>query len=405
MRKKITQTKISLPDFSKSEYWSGSEYHAYIRQARNYYYENYKDVDLIKYIWTWMDQQGYTDHQIGNAKKCGNSNLLGVVAGINCKLLLDGMPDFHEKHAEYWQTLTGTTSELKPVSHTLFAMIEKAIVCGARIAHEKETFSKKSTAQDRTLCQAKDAAIAIDEWLQSYKDSDWDIDNFNFKSHFTKFKLETPHLRMIKSFYQSEFDRFDKLVNAKPTDSMTADEADELSQLKESYENLSTAQIKKFHKALLRILTETEEFHKLNTKVSKQTKLKQIEKAVAKLKYLPNDAKYGLTSVKPSAILGAKTLWVYNTKTRKIGCYVAEDRDPDGFTQDGLGLKGSSVIGFNNADSLQKTVRNHNDVLPKISDCSSSQLKSLFDSIPTLDTRMNGKIDEHTLLLKVDKGA
>lgn len=402
MRKKVTQSKILLPDFNECEQLTGAEYHAYVRQARNFYYENYKESDLLKYIWSWMEQNGYSEQQIHNAKKNESTNLLGIVAGINCKLLLDGMPDYNEKHAEYWKTLMGTTSDLKPVSYSLHDMLEKAIACGENISEENDVTVKKTNKNDRILEQAKQAATAIDEWLLSYKDPTWDVDKFDLKNHFSNHKLGSSHVKLIRSFYQKEYNQFCKLVNDQ-SNNMSSDEIDELNQLKESYEMLSYDQIVNFHKALSRIIIETEKFSEIKSvpKISKKSKPQQIANAVSKLSYLAHDEKNNLTSVKPETIIGSERLWIYNTRTRKLGCYVAKIIDPKGLDRGGLTIKGSTIVGFSKEKSLQKTVKNPNELLINVNNYSSSEFDVLFESLTTLDSRMNGKIDKYTLLLKV----
>ena len=50
---------------------------------------------------------------------------------------------------------------------------------------------------------------------------------------------------------------------------------------------------------------------------------------------------------------------MFNIKTRKIGKYVATNIDPKGMQRQGSGLsvKGTSIIGYNETESIQKTLR------------------------------------------------
>lgn len=54
-----------------------------------------------------------------------------------------------------------------------------------------------------------------------------------------------------------------------------------------------------------------------------------------------------LVSINPVDIVGAKELWVYNIKSRKLGKYVAEEYKE-------LSVKGTSITGFNESQSIQK---------------------------------------------------
>ena len=84
--------------------------------------------------------------------------------------------------------------------------------------------------------------------------------------------------------------------------------------------------------------------------------LRVLSKLVEKLKYLKTDDKFKIASVQPDQIIGASELWVFNTKTRKLGKYIAKNIDPKGLGRDGSGLsvKGTTIIGFDETTSIQK---------------------------------------------------
>jgi hypothetical protein len=92
--------------------------------------------------------------------------------------------------------------------------------------------------------------------------------------------------------------------------------------------------------------------------------------------------------------LGAKELWVYNTKNRKIGRYVAKEYGD-------LGVKGASIINFDENLSIQKTVRKPEDKLKEFKAAGKVALRKFLDDINATDTKMNGRINEETILLKV----
>jgi len=60
------------------------------------------------------------------------------------------------------------------------------------------------------------------------------------------------------------------------------------------------------------------------------------------------DEKLLLKSIDATEIIYAEQLWVYNTKTRKLGHYKAKVLDPRGLSRPGTGLtvKGTSIKGF-----------------------------------------------------------
>jgi hypothetical protein len=89
-----------------------------------------------------------------------------------------------------------------------------------------------------------------------------------------------------------------------------------------------------------------------------------------------------------------KELWVYNTKTRKLGKYVAAEFHD-------LGVKGTTITGFDEAKSVQKTLRKPADQLKEFKAAGKVALRKFLDEINAVDTKMNGRINEETVLLKV----
>jgi hypothetical protein len=132
-------------------------------------------------------------------------------------------------------------------------------------------------------------------------------------------------------------------------------------------------------------------------KVNRKPKAKKAvpaEKIVAKLKYKKADEPLKLVSINPADILGAKELWTYNTKSRKLGQYVAGE-----FTD--LGVKGTTIIGFDENKSIQKTLRKPIDQLKEFKAAGKVALRKFLEDINAVDTKMNGRINEEILLLKV----
>jgi len=132
-------------------------------------------------------------------------------------------------------------------------------------------------------------------------------------------------------------------------------------------------------------------------KINRKPKAKKAvpaEKIVAKLKYKKADEPLKLVSINPADILGAKELWTYNTKSRKLGKYIASE-----FAD--LGIKGTSIINFDENKSVQKTLRKPIDQLKEFKAAGKVALRKFLDDINAVDTKMNGRINEEIMLLKV----
>ena len=133
------------------------------------------------------------------------------------------------------------------------------------------------------------------------------------------------------------------------------------------------------------------------SKINRKPRAKKVvpaDKVVSKLKYKKTDEPLKLVSINPADIIGSKELWVYNTKTRKLGKYVAAD-----FSE--LGVKGASITGFSEMLSVQKTLRKPVDQLKEFKAAGKVVLRKFLDEIKAVDIKLNGRINEETILLKV----
>ena len=203
-----------------------------------------------------------------------------------------------------------------------------------------------------------------------------------------------------------DYDELEKMPTAAKLKKMDDIEADLWSQLKEGYAHIKKADIKSYRDAIsnlrqaLDFLIETAKV----TRKPRKTKPKSATKLVEKLKYLKVDDKFKLTSVAPETVIGANELWVFNIKTRKIGKYIASNIDPKGMGRDGTGLsvKGTTIIGFDTTQSIQKTLRKPEEKLKEFKDAGKVKLRTYLEDINAVDIKLNGRINPDTVLLKVN---
>ena len=65
-----------------------------------------------------------------------------------------------------------------------------------------------------------------------------------------------------------------------------------------------------------------------------------------------------------------------------------------------LGVKGTTITGFSETLSICKTVRKPEEKLKEFKSAGKVQLRKFLEDINATDTRMNGRINEETILLK-----
>ncbi len=126
------------------------------------------------------------------------------------------------------------------------------------------------------------------------------------------------------------------------------------------------------------------------------------ENMIKKLKFQTNCPELGVASVHPEELIWSNEIWVYNTKTRKVGVYRASSPDPRNLKREGAGLsvKGTTILDFDPDTSMQKTLRKPKEQISNWTGNARTKFAKAFDEVKTTDTKLNGRINEHTLLLK-----
>jgi hypothetical protein len=127
----------------------------------------------------------------------------------------------------------------------------------------------------------------------------------------------------------------------------------------------------------------------------KVVKAPSIDKQVAKIKYKKEDSDFKVVSIQPAQIIGKTRLYVFNTKYRRLTEYVTFD--PKGFI-----INGTTIKNFDKETSRTITLRKPLDILPEVARCTPRQLTKLLDGIKTKPATPNGRINEDTILLRVE---
>ena len=243
------------------------------------------------------------------------------------------------------------------------------------------------TIQERVRESAMRMTEEIEDAIDSFQTDPEAFDPKAFKMlNLLKGKeVKAAHARIIKTFYERDLAELEELASGK---------GDE--QLREAYSHRSKKQIRNlitFYQEIMSACDMLAQEAKVNRKPRK-TKAVPKEKLVAKLKFMKSNEPLKLVSVNPTDIIGAVELWVYNTKNRKLGRYVASEFNT-------LGVKGTSLTGFDEFKSVCKTLRKPEDKLKEFKAAGKVQLRKFLDDINATDTKMNGRLNEEIILLKV----
>ncbi len=119
-------------------------------------------------------------------------------------------------------------------------------------------------------------------------------------------------------------------------------------------------------------------------------------KLVQKLNYMKQDDSIGMVSINPEAIIGAKSILIFNTTTRKFGIFHAKDHT-------GLSVKGTTLLNYDETKSVSKTIRKPTEQLPQLISASLARVSVLMKDIKAVETQLKGRINEDILILKAFK--
>jgi len=358
--------------------WSTDQFLRHFRNSMDYYRLETNGRDLKPKVINWMSANGYTKDQI-KAFKDTKDFRCSLTMGSIAANLLRGMPavrsDFNEgRNTAQW----------------LGAQISKIIEEGKNDYEPEVTEDKNPTIvmsiQDRVREATYPMTEEIEDAIESFSQDPEAFDPKAFKVlNLLKGKqAKAAHARIIRDFYKRQYDEYVELQEGK------------CEQLKEGYNHLTKVQVKKivaFYHEIVSACDMLMQEAKVNKK-PRAKKAKPAEKIVEKMKYCKSNEPLKLVSISPTNILGAKELWIFNTKTRKLGKYIAAEY------QD-LGVKGTSITGFDENKSVQKTLRKPEEQLKEFKAAGKVQLRKFLEDIKAVDIKLNGRINEDTVLLKV----
>ncbi len=323
------------------------------------------------------------------------------------QVAINKLPDWKLGGKSHWATAAfiqeNAPSKLHPhYVGKLDAWIAELAEEGQKIVEIKkaEEVNKKvkyvPSIQERLMEATIDKMEQLDQW-----EDDWIRDRKNnpLKDKqplklFRKLEINLGHARFIQQFYEGAYQELTELINLpapKKQDDMQQ-------QLAEGYNHLSTKEKKELHNFYQRIFQALEilRAEKKQTRAVRKPKQKSAVDLIKKLKFKASDPDFGISSIPPQDIIGATALVVFNCKTRKLGIYYAEHAAT-------LQVKGTTLQFFDEKASRQKTVRKPSEVLPQWKKVTQHKLKTQFGYLKTTDIKMNGRLNEDTIILKAFK--
>jgi len=365
-------------DYDRALTFSNEEFDHHLRDSFRYYNYYYSTKDLKKYVVAWLRQhegeQGLhklDKNTIDSYQRSADCLTPFTVCAL-IKAHERGMP-LRDRHVEYILDAVQRVLLLKADNDEDFevkAEVKKAEVYIPTIQDRMNEVAKKHILYFEMLEDALYTGETVDPKAYEY---------------LTKNNVPQVLISKISAVFEPRC--------AEVREARTTKDED----LKDAYSYMKAADYKRydaFYDKLFADLTAYNQTKKA-TKKAAVRKPPQKEKLVRGLKYLKQDAGMKLVSINPVDIVGAEQLWVYNVKNRKLGKYVAEDLGGV------LGVKGTSITGFSETKSTQKTLRKSEEQIKAFLASNKVELRKFLENIKTTEIALNGRINADTILLKV----
>jgi len=345
-----------------------------INKGLNFYNYHYTSKHSKQPLIQWMEAQKIVDKESIKKIRAAKDWQIGTTVGSVARMLNNGCPPMDN-------LLLAIRKKIKELSNVV-------------VIEEKEEVKQLApviSIQERMKLNLNDflgkhVEGEIDDFFQNKFKSDFKMSNALLIGEITG-----KAAALIPAMYQQEVTDFNTLLNPVEQD-------DEYEQLVEAYP-YKKAEIKRILE-FYNMLIEDALHHSNKQKANRKIRVKQApskEKQIAKLKYKANDDKYKVVSIDPKTIIGAQELWVFNTKTRKIGKYVSTN----GFSAGELGIKGTSITDFDTNLSMQKTLRKPEESLKEFNSAGKVVLRKFLDNLTTTGIKLNGRVNSDVILLKV----
>lgn len=161
--------------------------------------------------------------------------------------------------------------------------------------------------------------------------------------------------------------------------------------LAEAYSNFTKTQMKKFIAFIESIVAACSQ-QVVSVKAPRKKKPVPATKQVAKVQYLKEYDALKLKSIKPEAMVDSTEIWLYNIKYKKVTVLKALKGDK-------LTVKGSTVLGFDVAESKNRMLRKPEEFFK--TPIAKRALGTAFNALKTKEQEANGRINKDTIIFGV----
>lgn len=245
---------------------------------------------------------------------------------------------------------------------------------------KKKDTGPKLTVQDHI----REKANTIIGELEVRLDKDDDI---NLYVDLQKDEVSVVVAKRVLSYYKPVVEELEQAKSGKDKD------------LKEAYGKLPKRSFNKMLNTYKGLVGDLEKYCEGAKRVRRTRKKKSVSvtKKVAKFNYLKDSKELKIVSADPTKIVGAKEVWLFNTKYERLTVYRALDRS-------GFDIKGSTIknVDLKNSDA-KRVGRKKEQIINRVMSGGKIILRKLMGEIKAKSQTNNvtGRVNKDTLILKI----
>ena len=290
--------------------------------------------------------------------------------------IINKIPDKFIPLTSAWICRLASNSKTTISKEKYEKVINSILLANTEEEEEKPKVVERPNIQDRIKERLNDIIGDVEELLDKNE-------AFSMYEWLQKNEIPASHAAKIAEFYKPLCHEYHS--------ALTKD--------KEGYNHYSTNELKFRLNLVYKIVEDCERFAGNVKKARKPRKKKEVtaDKLLRNFKYQKESNEFKLTSINPSNVLGAQELWVFNTRYNVLTVFRA--RGPSGLT-----IKRTTVEGYDEKTTIGKRVGRKTDALLKeVLNGGKVALRKVMDNINSANVVVNGRINENTILLRVQR--
>jgi len=343
----------------------------------------------------YRDFEYFVHYEISDKKAAETVKVwLDKESGLDARLIkkLKKVPDVWysslSKYCYIWSKTGYMRDDVKEFLLNNIPVLESKAEEVIEKQQEKKTEKPAVSIQQRMREQVIDLCSEWEEKLDNMLfEKTFDVSKFepyrDMKS-FNEGVIKPNHAKIIKDMYEPQLKEAQEVLDLVDPD------------IKESYSHLSSKERKEYYMFFEKVMSACDTMINTGKAQRKTRKPKAVskERIIQKLKFQVNDSGLGIASINPIEIIDATEVWIYNTKTRKLGVYRV------GGLSTGLSVKGASISDFDASRSVQKTLRKPAEQLKDFKGNARTKYLKAFETINAVDTKLTGRLSDTTIILK-----